>query len=194
MMTNRAVGYFSCAVVAVLLTAPTLRACFWDYDTIRDERRGMPGIAEVLAGRFEKHSQFFYQQRVAQMISLLKTEPRNLDAWDNLAVAYEKLGDHDKAISTILQKDALSPGQYTTFANLGTFYMFKGDFDNAIVAIRKALLINTDAHFGREDISSNWRSIFVTRGRTQKFPRKRIFLSMTGYSPPSWTLRKSQGC
>jgi hypothetical protein len=44
-------------VVLVLLAVPA-SACLWDYDTLRDERRGLPGIAEVLAGQWEKHSQF----------------------------------------------------------------------------------------------------------------------------------------
>src|SRR5665213_627529 len=97
-------------------------ACLWDYDTIRDERRGLPGIAEILSGRFEKHSKFFYEQRIVRMTALLKAQPKNLDAGDNLAAACEKLGDRDKAIETILDKDKIAPGQYTTYANLGTFY------------------------------------------------------------------------
>lgn len=182
-MSSRAIGGFSCFVLAVLLTAPTLRACLWDYDTIRDERRGMPGIAEVLAGRYEKHSQFFYQQRVAQMTLLLKTEPRNLDAWDNLAVAYEKLGDHDKAISTILKKDALAPGQYTTFANLGTFFMLKGDFENGIVAIRKALQINPNAHFGREEYQLKLGIYFRDARKNPEILRQENFLEHDGLLP-----------
>ena len=121
-------------------------ACMWDYDTIRDEKRGLPGIAEILAGRFEKHSRFFYEQRVVCMTTLLRSDPKNLDAWDNLAVAYEKLDDRDKAIETILKKNRIASGQYTTYANLGTFYLHKGDLENGILAIRKAIEINPDAH------------------------------------------------
>ena len=136
--------------LALCVTGPAA-ACLWDYDTIRDERRGLPGIGEVLAGRFERHSKFFYEQRIIRMKALLKTQPNNLDAWDNLAGAYEKLGDRDKAIETILEKDKIAPGQYTTYANLGTFYLHKGDLEHGIAAIRKALEINPDAHFGPEE-------------------------------------------
>lgn len=142
-----------CLVVAAatLVTACPASACLWDYDTLRDEKRGLPGIAEVLAGRFEKHSEFFYRQRVAAMEELLRREPGDLDAWDNLAVAHEKLGDIDKAIEVILKKEKLAPGRYTTYANLGTFHLHKGNWDEGIRWIEKALAINPDAHFGREE-------------------------------------------
>src|SRR5690349_11409039 len=84
-------------IVSFALARPA-SACLWDYDTIRDEKRGLPGIAEVLAGKWERHSRYFYEQRVVRMKALLAKEPANLDAWDNLAVAYEKLDDRDNAI------------------------------------------------------------------------------------------------
>src|SRR3954452_3010803 len=96
-------------LISGLLMQSTACACLWDYDTLRDEKRGLPGIAEIIAGKWEKHSQFFYEQRAGEMKKLLEREPTNLDAWDNLAVAYEKLGDRDKAIETILAKDKLKP-------------------------------------------------------------------------------------
>jgi tetratricopeptide (TPR) repeat protein len=137
-------------MLTLLLMVASARACMWDYDTLRDERRGLPGVAEILAGRWEKHSQFFYEDRVRRMNELIAREPNNLDAFDNLAVAYEKLGQVDKAIETILAKDKLKPGEYTTHANLGTFYLHSGRLEEGIAEIEKALVINPDAHFGRE--------------------------------------------
>jgi tetratricopeptide (TPR) repeat protein len=122
----------------------------WDNDTLRDERRGLPGIAEILSGRFERHSQLFYRDRAAKMKARLAADSSDLAAYDNLAVAHEKLGDQDAAIAVMLAKDKVKPGEYTTHANLGTFYLHKGDFENGVAHIRKALDINPDAHFGRE--------------------------------------------
>lgn len=137
-------------VAILLLLAPTAFACLWDFDTLRDEKRGLPGVAELLAGRYERHSRFFYEQRVAQMTKRLADHPDDLAALDNLAVAYEKLDDRDHAIATMVKKDQLKPGEYTTYANLGTFYLHKGDYEHGIENIKKALAINPDAHFGRE--------------------------------------------
>lgn len=137
------------AVVLSLFTTPA-RACLWDEDTLIDEQRGLPEVAAILAGKWERHSLFFYEQRVAAMTVLLAAEPNNLDAYDNLAVAYDKLGDSRKAIGIILKKDAIKPGEYKTLANLGTFYLHAGDVEPGIAYIKKALAVNPDAHFGRE--------------------------------------------
>src|SRR5688572_21154115 len=139
-------------VIAVLLAvaAPAL-ACLWDDDTLRDERRGLPGIAAVLAGRFEKHSDFFYAKRVEAMKARIAADPKDLAAYDNLGVAHDKLGDLDAAIAVMLEKEKAAPGEYTTAANLGTFYLHKGDFEKGIAHIERALVMNPDAHFGREE-------------------------------------------
>lgn len=138
-------------VTLLLAVATPAVACLWDNDTLRDERRGLPGIAEVLAGKWERHSDFFYRDRIERMNAALAADPNDLAAYDNLAVAYEKLGDQDKAIEAMLRKEKAKPGEYTTYANLGTFYLHKGDFENGIRYIEKALAINPDAHFGREE-------------------------------------------
>jgi hypothetical protein len=65
-------------------------------------------------------------------------------------VAYEKTGQHAKAIETILAKEKITPGLYETYSNLGTFHILAGDFELGLPYIDKALAINPDAHFGRE--------------------------------------------
>ena len=111
----------------------------------------MPGIAEVLAGQWEQHSAFFYRHRVEEMKAHLATHPDDWDAMDNLAVAQAKLGDTDAGIAVMFDKEKRHPGQYTTASNLGTFYMFKNDLPHAIDWLKKALAINPNAHFGREE-------------------------------------------
>lgn len=80
----------------------------------------------------------------------LEKSPQNVALYDDLAVAYDKTGQHDKAIETILRKEAISPGLYETYANLGTFYIHNGQFREGLEQIAKAIEINPDAHFGRE--------------------------------------------
>ena len=95
-------------IFALMLALPA-EACLWDYDTLRDEKRGMPGIAEVIAGQWERHSPFFYQHRVEAMKKRLDTSPGDVDAMDNLAVAYHKLGNTPAAIATMLDKEKRFP-------------------------------------------------------------------------------------
>jgi tetratricopeptide (TPR) repeat protein len=138
------------AVLSILLITRPSHACLWDNDTLQDERRGLPGMSEILAGKWERHSRYFYEQRAGAMTARLARDPKDLDAYDNLAVAYEKIGEIPRAIDTILKKESIKPGEYTTYANLGTFYLHAGDLDHGIEFIRKAMEINPDAHFGRE--------------------------------------------
>jgi tetratricopeptide (TPR) repeat protein len=143
------------ALLAAMATTTALprpaAVCLWDYDTIRDERRGLPGVAEVLAGKWERHSPFFYENRVARMTALVAKVPANWAAYDNLAVALEKLGRPAEAIAVMRRKAELNPGQYTTHANLGTFLLHTGQLDEGIGEIKRALAINPAAHFGREE-------------------------------------------
>ena len=132
-----------------LLAAPAA-ACLWDNDTLLDERRGLPGVAAILAGKWERHSSFFYEHRVRKSRERIEKDPNDLAAYDDLAVALEKLNRPAEAIAVMLNKDRVKPGEYTTHANLGTFYLHTGDFENGVAHIRKALAINPDAHFGRE--------------------------------------------
>lgn len=147
-------GFFVRAAITVVVLALSIaspaRACLWDSDTLRDERIGLPGIAEVLAGRYERHSAFFYEDRAKRAAATVERDPQNLAAWDDLAVAYDKLGQLDRAVETIERKAALKPGLYTTEANWGTFLVHRGDYEAGLAHLRRALEINPDAHFGRE--------------------------------------------
>ena len=137
-------------LLTVLLLAAPAGACIWDYDTLRDEQRGLPSVAAVLAGKWERHSDFFYERRVERMRRHLEGNSGDLDAVDNLAVALEKLGRGDEAIALLTPIVEANPRWYTALANLGTFHLHAGDLDAGIAFIRRAIEVNPDAHFGRE--------------------------------------------
>ena len=145
-MSKRAV----LALTLILVSASSASACLWDYDTLLMERRRFPTVVEMISGKFLRHSPEFYEWRVADRTAKLKADPTRLDWYDDLAVAHHKLGDNKKAIEIILQKDKLKPGLYETEANLGTFLLFDGQWEEALKHVRKALRINPNAHFGRE--------------------------------------------
>jgi tetratricopeptide (TPR) repeat protein len=125
-------------------------ACLWDSDTLEQERSRFPTVLELVTGKFPRHSREFYKWRVRDRSERLKQHPDDPALYDDLAVAHEKLGDHQRAIELMLEKDEKFPGKYETYANLGTFYIHDGQFELGLEQIERAIAINPDAHFGRE--------------------------------------------
>lgn len=125
-------------------------ACGWDYDTIQMERKAFPNIYELIAGKFLRHSKEFYYWRAKDRERQLKIHPDSLPLYDDLGVALDKIGEHKKAIQTMLKSDSIQSGRYETYANLGTFYIHNHQFEEGAHYIEKAIEINPEAHFGRE--------------------------------------------
>lgn len=141
------------ACLLLLMVSP-LAACLWDFDTIKMETQRFPGTLELITGKFLRHSKPFYKWRIEDRQKRIAEAAENDESvaalYDDLAVAQEKTGQTEAAIETMLKKEELWPGQYTTQANLGTFYIHSGKLSNGIDHIEKAIEINPDAHFGRE--------------------------------------------
>ena len=132
------------------LIAPLALACLWDTDTLQEEALGQQEVADIVTGKIIKHSAYFYEQKLEYTLPLLEAKKVKPERYDDLAVAYDKLGKQDEAIKVMEDKEAKFPGLYTTYANLGTFYAHKGDYEKALELLNKAIEINPKAHFGRE--------------------------------------------
>lgn len=90
------------ALTVLAIAAPTCgQACLWDYDTLAMERRQFPQAQELVAGHFLRHSDAYYEWRITDRNGKAVAERSAADL-DDLAVAYDKLGDHDKAIIVIV--------------------------------------------------------------------------------------------
>ena len=136
-------------VTACLITS-TAAACLWDKDTLQMERSRFPDVLELITGRFLRHSKQFYEWRIEDRQKRLADGESTGELYDDLAVAFDKTGQHEKAIETINAKDKLWPGEYETLANKGTFLIHSGKYTEGVDFIRKAIEVNPDAHFGRE--------------------------------------------
>jgi tetratricopeptide (TPR) repeat protein len=143
-------------LLVVLIPTP-LAACLWDSDTLAERRmleeereQFSTVVLNLITGKFRRHSPAMYEWRIADRKKRLIEEPENVALYDDLAVAYEKTGQTDLAIETILKKDKIRPGLYETHANLGTFYIHAGRLKEGLKEIEKAIEINPAAHFGRE--------------------------------------------
>jgi len=113
------------------------------------ERNRFPGTLELITGKFLRHSDAYYRWRIGDRTAKLSNH-KSPKLYDDLAVSYDKLGEHQRAIATATECERLFPGRYETAANLGTFYIHAGDLDSGITHITRAIEINPDAHFGRE--------------------------------------------
>ena len=132
-----------------LLAAPGIAfACLWDTDTRIEEERGLPSLKDAILGRYEVHSKEYYLERRDRLEK--KRPTLSPDEQDDLAVAYERLADHEKAIALMVAKESADPGRYTTYANWGTFLAHSGKLEDGLEKLEKAVAINPDAHFGRE--------------------------------------------
>ena len=154
---------FTASLLLLLSLSVSVTACLWDRDTFDQERRRFPSILELITGHFLRHSPEFYRWRIDDREAQLKESPETLTLYDDLAVAHEKLGRHQVAIDLMRKKDQIQSGLYETHANLGTFYIHDGQFEQGLIEIKKAISINPDAHFGREIYQARLVEYLLTR-------------------------------
>lgn len=140
-----------CIGASFLLVATIAVACEWDYDTLQMERQRFPDALELITGKFLRHSDELYLWRIEDRKNRLNGDgPKPLSLYDDLAVAYDKTGQHDLAVETILEKPERIDRSYETYANLGTFHIHAGRHEEGVKHLKRAIEINPDAHFGRE--------------------------------------------
>ena len=155
------------SVVFFFAIASAAHACLWDWDTLQMERRRFPGTLEMITGKFVRHSPAYYEWRIQDRAKRMRSPAEDPGLADDLAVAYSKLGRHAEAIVLLEQVLAAHPDRYETLANLGTIYMLAGDLKVGKDYVDRAIVINPDAHFGREKYQSLLAEYFLT---TRKSP------------------------
>ncbi len=144
------VRYLMLSICFVGLLVRTAGACLWDTDTLEQERSRFPSVLELITGKFLRHTPEFYEWRIRDRLRQLKDQPNKAWLADDLAVAYDKTEQQDKAIAVMLDVEKKTPGRYETAANLGTFYIHSGRLEEGLKQIERAIKINPHAHFGRE--------------------------------------------
>lgn len=172
-------------VVASLLATHPATACIWDHDTIAMENARFPEVIDIISGNFPRHSREFHEWRITRTKARLEKTPDGLALYDDLAVSLHKLGDHAAAIETMKTKEAIRPGVYETYSNMGTFLIYTGDLPRSLDFINKALSINPGAHFGREKYQK-WLVEWVIAGKPtlskRPGPNDQMGFSPSGYA------------
>jgi tetratricopeptide (TPR) repeat protein len=147
----------------LLVLFPALAtACINDRDTLGFELKGKPDVQRALTGRFDRYPRLYYQMRVDRLKAKSTLTPEELD---DLAAAYDRMGQSKEAIRTIRRKLTLpnptKEQQYRTDANLGTFlaheWVHSGAKREDLTLLQegerhiaKAIQRKPNAHFGRE--------------------------------------------
>lgn len=163
-------GWRAAGLLPLLLCA-SAQACRWDRDTLAEEAKGKRDLVSVIIGRFERNPALYYEMRLARVGGELKSSPKNLNLYDDAAVACDHLGRPGEAIDWIERKrkelQAIDPHRnrkddwYRYYANAGTFWAHRAiglsekdqrirQLERARDLIDAALKINPNAHFGRE--------------------------------------------
>jgi tetratricopeptide (TPR) repeat protein len=174
---------------ALLLVLP----CIWDSDTLDDELRGLPEAFDLVVGKWHRHGDAYYRQRID---TLAGRSDLTFGQQDDLAVAYERLGDRKRAIEVMHDKGRLLERQddaehrYRYLANLGTFLVHSGDLEAGLVPLREAVARNPDAHFGRERFQIELIE-YVMAARRDPGLWAKGFLPFAGYRAASMFYRSS---
>ncbi|MCA8976512.1 MAG: hypothetical protein KDC98_17460 [Planctomycetes bacterium] len=141
------------AILLLGTIAALMAPCLWDSDTLDTELRGLPDAFDLVTGRWHRHGEAYYRERIARLGA--KPHP-TLAELDDLAVAFERVGERERAVAVMAKKaEALAAApdrehEYRRLANLGTFHAHAGRYDEAVVELRQAVALNPAAHFGRE--------------------------------------------
>ena len=63
-MTRRDAGLM---LLSILATVSIAWACAWDRDTLRQEAAGLPGVADVITGNFDRFPPSYYEARLERV-------------------------------------------------------------------------------------------------------------------------------
>jgi hypothetical protein len=175
MMFNRLclwVATFTLAAFLSTLPARVAHACLNDRDTLANEANRLPDVLRVITGRFERDPPLYYQMRIDRLTAAAKSRPLTLPEYDDIAVAFDRIGLDDDGLAWMGRKKARLPRLsgadadvqeqwYRYYANTGTLLVHRwaragadrthmDEVQEAEEDIGRAIAIKPDAHFGRE--------------------------------------------
>ncbi len=126
-------------------------ATIWDTDTLSRERARHPLALELITGKYISHSPEYYKWVIEKNVDKLKTTD-DQKVYDDIAVAYSKTSEYDKAINIMMEKEGLFPGLHSTYANLAQFLIMSNRYDEALYYINIAMRLSPEGRSGRESI------------------------------------------
>lgn len=126
-------------------------ACVNTSYSRKEEKQITCTLTELIAGQFPEHSRVFYEREVTVRTAALAKNPKDVEARNDLAVAYLKLGRFQEAEEELLRIEKEAPDRYKTHANLGVLYKKAQEYEKAAHHTKKALEIQPEGHLGLGD-------------------------------------------
>lgn len=136
------------ALMPVSQPAPAT-ACIWDSDSLADERRAHPKLAEAILNPAAPEPDPAPLRKRIRDLQANRRE-QDPDWWNDLAGAHLRLGEAAEAVRLLEPLRERFGTNYGIHANLGTAYHLLGRYQEAEREIARDLEINPEAHFGLE--------------------------------------------
>lgn len=114
-------------------------ASLWDNETSQLNAVPYQTVMQVLVGNHLKHSQNYHFWRISIYEDAWNKNPDSLMLYDALAVSYHLTGRTSDAIRLMLAKERKKAGEYSTYANLTTFYIADRELYKARFYAKKLL-------------------------------------------------------
>ena len=133
----------------------------------QEGERGRAGISDVLT-HFNLAIHFYNQRETLKAIQayrkVIELDPNYVEAYNNLGVIYQKIGDFDRAFEAYHRSIAINPRYEKAHNNLGILLYLNGRYEEAREAFQKALAINSNS------IESylNLGILYKKQGQTEK--------------------------
>ncbi|MBS1717984.1 MAG: hypothetical protein JSS72_09670 [Armatimonadetes bacterium] len=91
-------------LASLVLAAPLSEACLNDRDSLYAETHGHTELLKIIVGWFPVHTDLYYTRRIELAKKELQKSPQKWSLYDDIAVAYDRLGKDVNAIEVIEQK------------------------------------------------------------------------------------------
>ena len=129
---------------------------------MQQDEGGFSIVEEVRVGNdihadYDAAMRFFeqkqYEQGIASLVRVTQAAPNVTAAHIDLGIAYERIGDLDKAEASLMRALELNPRHPIAYNELGMVQRRKGQFSAARTSYEKALALSPAFHYARRNLA-----------------------------------------
>lgn len=155
------------SVISLLgFTTQTLACMGSSYSRTYAPRYDIPSTYDLAISKLPIHSSAYYQWIIQNNLEKIKNNQITLDDYDDLAVAYNKIGDKAKAIELLIPLVKENPNRFSSVSNLGSIYLNVGDYENGLKYLKIANTLKPVDSYDREYAQEKVYSYVKSRHKT----------------------------